>query len=129
MVCDAVLFLSPAMSARRAKSVSWSANLADFLDSNSRTSSSLFWTSNGLCNKLKTNGLFNIYKILKQNRELMSFVTLESRKIFSISALLNFLNSIILSRTRWDGCNVKNGRDARWKKRNQGEARKVMERN
>ena len=47
MVWDAVRFLSLPMSANLAKSVSTSANLADFRDSRSRTSSSRFCTSNG----------------------------------------------------------------------------------
>lgn len=51
MVCEAVLFRSVAISARRAKSVSWSARRADFLDSRRRTSSRRFCTSNGAWNK------------------------------------------------------------------------------
>lgn len=49
MLCDARR-LSPAMSAKRAKSVSrsWSANRADRRDSNNRTSSKRFFKVSGL---------------------------------------------------------------------------------
>lgn len=55
MVCEAVLLRSPAISANRAKSVSWSAKRADLRDSNKRTSSSFFWTSNGSWNNNEKN--------------------------------------------------------------------------
>ena len=51
MVWEAVRFLSQAMSASLAKSVSWSARRADFLDSRRRTSSMRFWSSNDFWNK------------------------------------------------------------------------------
>lgn len=44
---------SPAMSARRAKFVSWSASLADLRDSNRRTSSRRFCNSIAICKEKK----------------------------------------------------------------------------
>lgn len=68
MVCEAVLLRSPAMSASLAKSVSWSANRADFLDSKRRTSSSLFCTSNGPCKKEKIKPMRTKCHILYASR-------------------------------------------------------------